>query len=86
MPAEAQIRSVFTLTGRGTVLLLEHGFTGQIRTRQTVSNDRGQATVLGVETGRPALVGILVNIPNAQAIFEPGDALRFTDPTEDTSS
>ncbi|TSD88679.1 hypothetical protein FFK22_011530 [Mycobacterium sp. KBS0706] len=86
MPAEAQIRDIFTLTGRGTILLLEHGFSGRIRIGQTVSSEHGQATVLGVELGRPAFVGVLVDILDAREIFRPGDALRFTDPAEDTSS
>ncbi|WP_342234865.1 hypothetical protein [Inquilinus sp. OTU3971] len=87
MPAEAQIRDLFTLTGRGTVLILDYGFTGRVRIGQTVCSNRGQATVLGVEMGDPGgWVGILVDIPDAREIFRPGDALRFTDPVEDTSS
>lgn len=87
MPAEAQIRDIFTLTGRGMVLVLEHGFSGRIRIGQTVSSDRGQALVLGVASGGPeGWVGVQVDVPDVREIFRPGDALLFTDAAEDTSS
>lgn len=87
MPAEAQIRDIFKVTGRGTVLVLEHGFTGRVCIGQTVSSDRGHATVLGVEmVDRGGWVGIMVGAPDAREIFQNGDALRFTDPIGDTSS
>lgn len=87
MPAEGQIRDIFTLTGRGTVLVLEHGFSGRIRIGQTVSSDHGEAIVLGVASGSPdGWVDVQVDVPSAREIFRPGDALRFNDPVEDTSS
>ena len=92
MVAEAQIRDIFTLTGRGTVLVLQHGITaGSTRVGDTVSSGRGDATVKGIEfldsvgAGK-SWVCILVDIPDAREIFQSGDALRFTDPAEDTSS
>ena len=83
MAAESQIRVIFTITGRGTVLLLEREFTGRIRVGDTVSNGRGRATVLGVEFVDPGgWIGVVVDIPDAREVFRPGDLLRFSNPAD----
>ena len=85
MPAEAQIKDVFSISGRGFVLVLENGFTGTIRSGGTVSGSRGKARFKGPEfldntkTGE-AWLGILVDIPDAKEIFRPGDTVLLFDP------
>jgi hypothetical protein len=77
MPAGARIRDIFTLTGRGTVLMLEPDFSGRIHLHDTVSSHRGRAIVLGAEVATSGCVGVLVDIPDAREVFRAGDLLRF---------
>jgi Iap family predicted aminopeptidase len=82
MPAEARIKDVFTISGRGTVLMIEPDFTGRIHLRDTVTSSRGQAIVLGVEVATNGCVGVLVDIADAREVFRTGDPLRFDSPAD----
>ncbi|MGO4128479.1 hypothetical protein AB4Z01_29075 [Inquilinus sp. YAF38] len=84
MPAEAQIRDIFTLTGRGTVLMLEPDFSGRIHLQDMVTSNRGQAIVLGAEVAISGCVGVLVDIQDARDVFRTGDPLQFDSPAHAT--
>jgi hypothetical protein len=47
--AEAEVELMFSLTGRGEVLVLKNGFTGTICRNGMVESDRGKAAYTGPE-------------------------------------
>jgi hypothetical protein len=76
------------LTRRGTVLVLEDGITaGTTHVGDTVSTSRGQATVLSFEFADPGgYICVRINTPDTPEVFQTGDAIQFTDPSESTAS
>jgi len=79
---QAEIEQVFTLTGRGLVLVLKDGFSGTIPGNGVVQSERGRSAYSGPEfIDSPGLrkswLGVVAKASEAARFFEPGDKVVF---------
>jgi hypothetical protein len=82
MSAEAEIDHIFTLTGRGTVLVLKEGFRGPIPTGGIIEGNRGTTTYSGPEfvdriSGSSKSTLAVIIDDEAKERFTPGEWVRF---------
>ena len=79
---QAEIEQVFTVAGRGLVLMLKDGFSGTIPGNGVVQSRRGSSVYSGPEfidsVGlRRSWLGVVVKANEAAEFFKPGDAITF---------
>ena len=78
---QAVIETVFRITGRGLVLMLAEHFQGTVTHNGRVETERGICPYFGPDIPRRTdgkrQVAVMVPDPRADAVFRPGDAVRF---------
>lgn len=82
---QAEIESVFAITGRGFVLTLKDGFIGTIHRPGIVRSDRGVSSFAGLEFAdghdasgeRKSSLAVIAQAANAAELFRPGDVVSF---------
>ncbi|MCW5714028.1 MAG: hypothetical protein KIT43_05895 [Bauldia sp.] len=79
MTGEGVIKQVFTIAGRGFVLMLERGWSGTIHRGGVVRSGLGEALIGGpeyVRTDGGEYVAIMVD-PTTSDFFPVGESIRF---------
>ena len=79
---QAEIEQVFTLKGRGLVLMLKDGFNGIIPGNGVVQSERGRSAYSGPEfidsVGlQRSWLGVVAKASEAAEFFQPGDTVTF---------
>lgn len=81
----ARVRQVFSLTGRGLVLVLENDFEGSVPAGGTVRGDRAVSAYSGPEFvdgwdesgARAGWIAVIATAGDAAQLFQAGDVVTF---------
>jgi len=81
MSAEGEVEEMFTITGRGQVLVLKPDFRGTIHRNGTVQGDKGTASYTGPEyvdsvSEAKSRIAVVVDLSDKE-LFTRGQRVRF---------